>query len=290
MRRPTAIAASPNLLEGEKAYLKRAKIALPILVRQAKAGQTIFYSDLAQEIGISNPRNLNFILGAIGNALIKLGKEKSVEIPQIQCLVINKTNRLPGEGIKDFIKDAEFNKLTNSQKRDLVNRLFIDIYSFQKWDWVLKQFNLKPINLDLNVLIEKSKKKIRKGGESRQHKEFKNYVSENPSKIGLPDNLNAGVVEYILPSTDTVDVLFKDKDLYIGVEVKSRISDTNDIFRGLFQCLKYKYLIEAEQIVNDKKPNSRVILAIEGIFPEELNAVKNLLGIEVVDNINKHGK
>lgn len=287
MRRPTAIAASPNLLEGDKPYLKRAKITLPILVRQAKAGQTIFYSDLAQEIGISNPRNLNYILGAIGNSLIKLGKKISVEIPQIQCLVINKTNRLPGEGIKDFIKDAEFNKLTNSQKRDLVNRLLIDIYSFQKWDWVLKQFNLKPIDLNLKVLIEKSKKRIRKGGESRQHKEFKNYVAENPSKIGLPNNLNAGVREYILPSTDTVDVFFKDKDSYIGVEVKSRISDNNDIFRGLFQCVKYKYLIEAEQIVNDKKPDSRVILVLEGKFPEELNAVKNLLGIEVVDNLNK---
>ncbi|GAB1452542.1 hypothetical protein MASR2M47_25980 [Draconibacterium sp.] len=30
--------------------------------RQAKAGQTIYYSDLANQIGIPNPRNLNYLV------------------------------------------------------------------------------------------------------------------------------------------------------------------------------------------------------------------------------------
>ena len=79
--------------------------------------------------------------------------------------------------------------------------------------------------------------------------------------------------------------LFVDNDLKIGVEVKSSISNTADILRGLFQCVKYKYLIEAEQTVDDEFPNSRIILALQGHFPDELNLVRNLLGVEIVDNI-----
>lgn len=67
-KRQTAKIANSDLLDGEKLYQERARLTLPYLVRQAKAGQTIYYSDLAEEIDIPNPRNLNYVLGAIGNA------------------------------------------------------------------------------------------------------------------------------------------------------------------------------------------------------------------------------
>ena len=76
-----------------------------------------------------------------------------------------------------------------------------------------------------------------------------------------------------------------DNNTKIGVEVKSKISDTSDILRGFFQCIKYKHLIEAEQLVNNEQPDSRVILALEGQLPSELIAIKNVLEIEVIDNI-----
>jgi hypothetical protein len=103
--------------------------------------------------------------------------------------------------------------------------------------------------------------------------------------LGLDKNIGKGEIEYFLPSADEVDILFKAKDLSIGVEVKSIISNTSDILRGLFQCVKYKHLIEAEQIIKDKLPNSRIILALQNKLPKELILVKNLLGIEVVENI-----
>jgi hypothetical protein len=59
VKRQTAKIANPDLLDGEKLYQERARLTLPYLVRQAKAGQTIYYSDLAKEINIPNPRNLN---------------------------------------------------------------------------------------------------------------------------------------------------------------------------------------------------------------------------------------
>jgi hypothetical protein len=283
-KRQTAKIANSDLLNGEKLYLERARITLPYIVRQAKAGQTIYYSDLAAEVGIPNPRNLNYVLGSIGNALINLGKSTKTEIPPIQCLVINKREELPGEGVGWFISPINFGKLNKTQKQKVVAAQLTNIFAFQDWDWVLEELGIEPIAANLDEEI-KSAKGRKGGGESEQHKKFKVFISKNPSVLGLSENLEVGEMEYPLPSSDVIDVLFRWKGQKIGVEVKSKISDTADILRGLFQCVKYKHLIEAEQIVNDEIPNSRIILALQGNLPTELVLVKNLLGIEVVEKI-----
>lgn len=284
--RITSKIANNDLLTGDILYLQRARITLPYLVRLAKAGQNIYYSDLAQEINISNPRNLNYILGAIGNALLKLGERTNTEIPPIQCVVINKRDELPGEGIGWFISPNDFNNMTKSQKKRIVETQLTKIYTFQKWDWVLQALELKPLNVNFqNEIIEIKMKKGYGGGESESHKRFKEFISRNPTAVGLNSKLSDGIVEYILPSEDTIDVLFIDNNLKIGIEVKSNISDSNDIFRGIFQCVKYKHLIEAEQIINNELPNSRVILALQGELPSSFITAKNLLGIEIIDNI-----
>ena len=106
----------------------------------------------------------------------------------------------------------------------------------------------------------------------------------------MNNTIGEGLIEYPLPSADRVDILFKEKGLKIGVEVKSLLSNTADILRGLFQCVKYKYLIEAEQTINNMVPNSRVILALEGELPSDLTLIKNLLGVEVVQRIQTGNK
>ncbi len=47
---------SAGSLTGNKRYEQRARKALPILVRQATAGNTMLYSALAEELGRPNPR------------------------------------------------------------------------------------------------------------------------------------------------------------------------------------------------------------------------------------------
>ena len=284
MKRETVQIASSDL-QGDKLYLQRARLVLPYLVRQAKAGQPICYSDLAQETEISNARNLNYPLGTIGNALQKLSKSTKQDIPQIQCLVINKNTGLPGEGIGGFISKLDYKKLTKSQKQQVVDKVLANIYAFQQWDWVLQQFHLKPLIVNIKPLVEKIKKIKNSGGESKFHLDFKNFIANNPTVIGLPEKIGVGETEYKLISADTIDVVFNQKNTKIGIEVKSKISDFNDILRGIFQCVKYKHLIEAEQKIENKQPDSRVILALEGQFPPELIPVKNILGIEVIDEI-----
>jgi hypothetical protein len=50
---------------GTALYQQRAAQALPLLVRQAKVHQAVFYKALADEMGMPFALNLNWILGAI---------------------------------------------------------------------------------------------------------------------------------------------------------------------------------------------------------------------------------
>ena len=59
-------------IEGDKPYQKQARRAFPLLVRQAFAHQPIFYESLATELGMPNPRNLNYVLGSIGTSINEL--------------------------------------------------------------------------------------------------------------------------------------------------------------------------------------------------------------------------
>ena len=118
-RSDTAKIAGP--IDGEKLYQERARVALPLLVRQAEAGVPIVYSDFATELKMSNPRNLNYVLGSIGVSLQRLSEKWGETIPPIQCLVVNKNTRLPGKGISWFLlKNDEFSALSLRQKREIV--------------------------------------------------------------------------------------------------------------------------------------------------------------------------
>jgi hypothetical protein len=77
---------------------------------------------LAAELGMPNERNLNYVLCFIGDALESLSKDWKETIPPIQCLAINKRDRLPGEGIGWFItKIEDFRKLPRKEQRRLVD-------------------------------------------------------------------------------------------------------------------------------------------------------------------------
>ncbi|MAQ40680.1 MAG: hypothetical protein CMH15_06445 [Mesonia sp.] len=288
-KKSTSEKSKTELSNTDKLYVQRAKLAFPILVRQARAGKPIFYSDLAQEIGMSNARNLNYVLGAVGNWIKELQKKTNKKIPLLNFIVINKSEEIPGSGIEEFSEYSNFQSLNKGQKRKAVDKVLTDIYLYKDWYWVLTELNLKPLETDFDQKIKEPRPNYGAGGESQQHKDFKNYIADNPKLLGLSSKL-IGITEYELPSMDLIDVVFKNKDEIIGIEVKSYISNSADIQRGLFQCVKYKALLESEQIVNDHIPNSRVILALEKELPNNLIAVKNQLGIEVYEykrNIKK---
>lgn len=170
---------------GDKLYQKRARAALPLLVRQAQAGGTIVYSDLAEELGMSNPRNLNYVLGSIGRTMAALSKAWKEDVPPIQCLVINRATGLPGEGIGWFLVGKEnFAALPLSRRRAIVQYELQKIFIYKGWEKVLKNLSLQPSKTDFTHIISKATS-FKGGGEGSRHKALKEFVASHPECIGL---------------------------------------------------------------------------------------------------------
>jgi hypothetical protein len=274
-KKPTA--AKANTLLGDKLYQQRAHLALPILVRQAKAKQTIYYSDLAEELQMPNPRNLNYVLGSVGKSLLELDKT----IPPIQCLVVNRHTKLPSSGVGWFIDKIKFAKMAKKDKLRKVQEIQQDIYTYANWDRVLNKLKLTPVPCDIVDIIEQARKEqYGSGGEGPEHNALKTFVAITPSIIGLPSNSISGEIEYKLPSGDKLDILFKTNKEWVAVEIKSHISKDDDIVRGLFQCIKYQAVLEAYFKSESRNQNARTILVVGGQFPESLIPLRNVLGIE----------
>jgi hypothetical protein len=227
-----------------------------------------------------NPRNLNSVLGYIGEALQSLSAEWNEDIPPIQCLVVNKWTRLPGEGIWWFITSEEdFHSFSRGRQQAVLRAELQKVYEYSRWPAVLDALGLlaRP---DSNVIDEASK--FRGGGESEQHQRLKKYVAEHPEVLQLAATARVDT-EFRLPSGDSLDVLFRAGDDWTAVEVKSAKSLLPDIVRGMFQCVKYQAVNKALQATQGRTQSARAILVIEGAFPAHLESWKQVLGIEVVD-------
>jgi len=192
----------------------RARQIAPILVRQAKAGQSITYQTLARELGVHH-RTLARALGCIASDIVALEKKTGREILPLTAIVVNKQSRLPGQGLfKGFRKHlAEylgpipaFEHLTPQQKQTHMKLLFERFQACGHWDWVLAKLGLEPLPADapLANAIEYARK-LREGGESQAHGALKKHVAAHPELFGLTRRAEVQV-EQVFPSADRADV------------------------------------------------------------------------------------
>ena len=270
-------------LTGDKLYQQRARQVLAILIRQADAKKPVCYSDLAQEAGIPNARNLNYPLGEIGRAMEQLSKRFKHNVPQIESLVINRQTRLPGPGFDGFLASKGYEDLDVVEKRRFLNAYWADIYAYPWWDDVLTACGMQRTQADVDRVLNKASR--RRGGEGPDHAELKQAIRSAPELVGLSTQLEVGSPEYKLPSGDSVDVLFTTTDCWFVVEVKPAQADDADIARGLFQCVKYKAVLVALMAFQQQPVKIDVRLALGGALPPKLISMRNSLGIRVVEQV-----
>lgn len=275
-----------GLVHGDKRYQKRARRALPILVRQAKAHKKMYYSDLARELGMPNPRNLNYPLGAIGNSVLDLSHRWSRKVPPIQALVINKSTGLPGEGISWFAPDAhDFKKATRQERELIVDAMLQDVFTYQHWDDVLHALELPPAATAWPPGLETPNRPI--GGEGLEHKALKEQIALHPEWVGVRRGATPGEIEAGLHSGDSVDVLFSTPSHQVAVEVKGRSASLAEIARGLFQCVKYEAVLVAQAQVSGLRVDCQALLALGAKLPSELVPLRHTLGITVRENVGE---
>lgn len=258
-----------------------ARLALPILVRQAEAGEPITYKDLGREIGMHH-RAFAYPLGAIGSTLFELSDEWKEAIPQIQAIVISKTKGVPGPGIEQFL-GYDYKSIPRSRQRELIKVELQRIFLYPHWGRVLKALGLEKTRFDYTEINKGASDLSR--GEGERHRRLKNYVAKNPWVLGKPGPKIQGDTEVGLPSGDSLDVSFREEKWWFAAEVKGAGSPVLDIARGIYQCVKYAAVMRAVRASEQKERNVRVVLVLEGALPSDLVDLKNVLGIEVIENV-----
>lgn len=117
------------------------------------------------------------------------------------------------------------------------------------------------------------------------HKSLKEYIYNNPSVIGIHSFIDRAM-EHNLLSGDRLDVWFRLIDnSEIAVEVKSEVSSSADVLRGLFQCMKYKTIMDAENKIEGTVRDNHVILVLGGSLSQSNAEVRDILRIETYENI-----
>jgi hypothetical protein len=260
------------------------------LVKFAEAHQTVTYGQLSKLIGNVNHRTVvPRILGTIGHSLEKL----SAEIPPIELLVVNQRTKIPGRsGLLGFlIKDKQLlERLSLEDKRlqwEVAKEKIFD------WNWrnTLEQFGLSPISITTlpihQIEAEVEKMCSHGGGEQDDHRRLKEYIASNPAVIGLKQ-LVAGKTEHTILSGDRLDVFFTLPGQWVCVEVKGKNSPDLDLLRGMFQCIKYRAVLEAQRHYSEGSgalPTVRVVLALATDLPDDLKRLNQFLGVEIKANI-----
>lgn len=272
-----------SMLHMDKDYHFTARQLFPVLVRQAYLGETITYSDLAREINFhAQPRNLNYPLGSVGFGMADLSEALNLDIPKINLLVVGKASERPGTGAGGQYETREFLKLPKWRQKELMRQDYQEIFDFEHWDTVLNALDLEPSKPNFSTEVAAAQASgDRKEG--KEHIAIKEFIQNNPHTIGLLHNSKVGEIEYPLSSGDRVDVFFSRRNIDIAVEVKPSNAPHGDLIRGIFQCIKYKAVIEAMQCAEDKVINARAILVTTATLSPRLIALKNTLGVEVID-------
>lgn len=237
------------------------------------------YAQLMEAIDAKSPR-LGHQLGLIDDIFRDLSQEYKKDIPTLNALISGSGKGIPSNGL-DYV-DSIYSKLSKEEKELFAKGKNQDAHNYD-YTWVLEKLGLKlPTNIPTEE-IESIRTKSRDygGGEGECHKKLKEYISSNPEAISIffPTGVST---EYNLLSGDRLDVFIKTETESWGIEVKSRISSDDDIIRGIFQCVKYRAVMEAEKALNPNSSNIKTLLVVERNMSSKLKSLARFLNVQFI--------
>ena len=265
-----------------EATRKNVRLMLPVLVHWAKTGQNEHtYGDLAHAIGKSKFTGIGYALYAVQEVLNTLSVESGREdIPTLHSLCKNAKTMLPSEGF-EFVS-PKYNELDENGKSVFVEGLDSQALNYPHWDWVLDQLGLQPSK----IITEQELEAISvhgSGGEGKEHKAIKEFVYNNPESLGI-NGVIRKETEYPLPSGDRLDVYFETSDCRYAIEVKPSTSPDDDITRGIFQCVKYKAVMEAIRKIGYDKYAVKTLLVTASGLSERNKKLAEALNVPYTEN------
>ncbi len=271
--------------------LESAKATKPLtawLMHAARSRTTMTYGQAKRRLesdcgfGVIFTVAMGRVAGAAMNAIL----ERVPDAPLLNVLLVQSSTGLPGSGAVGYLaarypdlrwlrRDGVHN---DTRWRGLVEDEAARVYGYDRWQEVYRLVydrRLPPAN---EGLVGKERDGTgRGGGEGVNHRALRLKVTREPSLVRRGLRPEDTETEVELLSGDRVDVVSVAKDGTVAIEVKSRDSNWNDLRRGVYQSVKYRAVIAAQDIRQDPKVESWLVTEVE--LPRELKTLAGRLGV-----------
>lgn len=212
--------------------------------------------------------------------------------PLLNVILVRQADGLPGEGAGSFMarhlsKPILSTKGIRSKKPKLWRKSFeraaTEVYAYPHWEELfLRAYGKRFSRADqsaYSIETASSEKGLGfgNGGEGTKHKKLRRWALENPTGVCKWAAPCRAETEVVLKSADRVDVVYYGADHTTAVEVKSISSNDLDLERGVFQCVKYRSVMQAMD--PRRNSNIRSVLVTERKLPSHLAELAKRLGV-----------
>jgi hypothetical protein len=232
-------------------------------------------------------------IGGVVGTLMERILEVDHSAPLINLLVINQRTRQPSSGADEFLWHRFHlprRLIPRDRRRRLVEKEAISAYGFDGWPRIYRRlFGIPPPEIDPASLVTGTEGDPPRGGfggpaESREHRRLKEYIYGHPALVGAPARPKRAKMEFALLSQDEVNVFFEHRDTAHLIEVKSIRSSEPDLKRGVYQCVKYRAVFQAQRIDTTPDISIQVTLVTEIQPSSDIQALakRNRVRIRVV--------
>ncbi|MGK9452203.1 hypothetical protein ACSSZE_13260 [Acidithiobacillus caldus] len=294
-------AANNYLKDGDNWTARVARLSLPILLAAAKDGQEITYKELAlrlnHQYGEVVKRRWDLyggVVGRIGASLEILSKTWGERIPPLNAIVVNAKTGLPGHGAEQFVKHYIYTscRRTKSGNRDklaiddLLREAIRAVHDYPWWDKVAEYFGISQLprykKKELKIHIPKIPSPRGNHEESENHKKLKDWTSKNPKFFSAFGKFKSGIVEVTISSGDRLDAFLANHESRLAIEVKASNAPDDELFRGVFQCIKYRATLRAMQLADGEAPNAQAVLVTTRKVPSEVKSLAERLQVTIL--------
>ena len=259
------------------------------LIHAARRRSSITYGEaklrLEREIGFSTI--FSPTMGVPAGNLMDRMLDVRPGCPPLNVLLVRQEDRMPGEGAGPFMADyLSDRRLASTGFRDrhprrwrsACDEIATDVYAFDDWNELYRDAFGERLPAPTQPQgTENDGIRHARRGEGPNHKALRLWVRDHPGKIRGGYANFATDTEVVLDSADRVDVVYYDPDSTVAIEVKSSDSDDTDLRRGIFQCIKYRAVMEAMDIRQDAQVHT--VLVTQRPLPRDLRPLLRLHGI-----------
>lgn len=259
------------------------------LIHAAKFRRTLSYGEAKRRLERDHGFGTIFsiLMGRVAGAAMDRILVHNPNTPLLNILIVQSSTRLPGSGVVGYLATRYPHKRwlrsQNAHKdhrwRDLIEQEAGRVYGFERWDDLYRQVYDTPLPAQEDDLAGTERDGSRYGGngEGRNHRVLRLRIRNEPSLVRRGLRPEDTETEVTLLSGDRVDVVSFSKDGTVAIEVKSRDSNRNDLIRGVYQCVKYRAVMAAQDIRSNAKVESWLVT--EQPLPNDLKQRAHVLDV-----------